>query len=111
MSVFFKTFLRLLKFQSDVDNDLVGDVCDDDSDIDGDGIQNNVDNCPYTINGAQLDTVSKKKTQSCNVSIKLNLLYAVNMVQFVYVDWILKFSIVITCSIAAKPQSVFMRNI
>jgi len=38
---------------------LVGDVCDDDSDIDGDGIQNNVDNCPYVINGAQLDTVRK----------------------------------------------------
>ncbi len=35
--------------QSDLDVDGLGDVCDDD--IDGDGLNNNVDACPYTNPG------------------------------------------------------------
>ena len=31
-----------------------GDLCDDD--IDGDGIDNSDDNCPYVSNGGQVDT-------------------------------------------------------
>ena len=42
-------------FQADIDNDLVGDVCDTDDDRDGDGVQNNVDNCPDIPNADQLD--------------------------------------------------------
>ena len=33
---------------------IVGDLCD--SDIDGDGIDNNIDNCPYVSNPGQEDT-------------------------------------------------------
>ncbi|KZX77265.1 thrombospondin, partial [Alcanivorax sp. HI0013] len=40
--------------QGDVDNDGIGDVCDDDAD--GDGIDNNNDNCVYTPNNDQVDT-------------------------------------------------------
>lgn len=39
--------------QSDIDNDNIGDVCDDD--IDGDGILNVDDNCPMTTNSDQSD--------------------------------------------------------
>ena len=41
--------------QTDIDNDLVGDLCDTDDDRDGDGVQNNVDNCPDIPNADQLD--------------------------------------------------------
>ena len=34
---------------------MVGDVCDTDDDRDGDGVQNNVDNCPDIPNADQLD--------------------------------------------------------
>ena len=37
--------------QEDLDNDGIGDVCDDD--LDGDGIRNAVDNCPYFYNPDQ----------------------------------------------------------
>ena len=33
----------------------MGDVCDTDDDRDGDGVQNNVDNCPDIPNADQLD--------------------------------------------------------
>ncbi|WP_449666789.1 thrombospondin type 3 repeat-containing protein [Winogradskyella alexanderae] len=39
--------------QSDIDNDGIGDVCDDD--IDGDGVLNVDDNCPETPNADQSD--------------------------------------------------------
>ncbi len=39
--------------QSDIDGDLVGDLCD--PDIDGDGIQNALDNCQYDANPDQDD--------------------------------------------------------
>ncbi len=46
---------RLFRAQTDVDNDLVGDICDTDDDRDGDGVQNDVDNCPDIPNADQLD--------------------------------------------------------
>ena len=35
-------------------NVVTGDLCD--SDIDGDGVDNGVDNCPYVSNANQADT-------------------------------------------------------
>ncbi|MBO3115371.1 choice-of-anchor B family protein [Winogradskyella sp. DF17] len=40
--------------QSDIDNDGIGDMCDED--IDGDGVLNEEDNCPNTPNPNQEDT-------------------------------------------------------
>ena len=40
--------------QKDIDNDNVGDICDED--IDGDGVLNDVDQCPGTPSGAKVDT-------------------------------------------------------
>ncbi|MEM6377800.1 MAG: thrombospondin type 3 repeat-containing protein, partial [Bacteroidota bacterium] len=40
--------------QSDLDNDGLGDACDDD--IDGDGIANEQDNCPFFANPSQSDS-------------------------------------------------------
>ena len=37
----------------------VGDACDDD--IDGDGVQNNIDNCPLVYNPEQTKTNSESK--------------------------------------------------
>lgn len=37
----------------------VGDACDDD--IDGDGVQNNIDNCPLVYNPEQTKTHSESK--------------------------------------------------
>ncbi len=34
---------------------MVGDICDTGDDKDGDGVQNDVDNCPDTANADQLD--------------------------------------------------------
>jgi len=41
--------------QEDSDSDGVGDDCDTNLDIDEDGIQNNLDNCPYIANANQAD--------------------------------------------------------
>ncbi|UMB53140.1 gliding motility-associated C-terminal domain-containing protein [Lutibacter sp. A64] len=38
---------------SDIDNDTIADICD--TDIDGDGVDNNIDNCPTTANSDQAD--------------------------------------------------------
>lgn len=42
--------------QQDIDNDLVGDACDNNIDRDHDGIQYGLDNCPLYANANQLDT-------------------------------------------------------
>ena len=39
----------------------MGDVCDDD--IDGDGVQNDIDNCPLVYNPEQTRTHSESKGQ------------------------------------------------
>ena len=37
--------------QQDIDGDSIGDECD--ADIDGDGVENDVDNCPLVYNPSQ----------------------------------------------------------
>lgn len=41
--------------QYDSDADGVGDECDTNRDIDGDGQQDDLDNCPYEPNSSQMD--------------------------------------------------------
>lgn len=52
--------------QTDVDNDLVGDQCDNNQDIDEDGHQNNQDNCPYVANSNQADHDQDGKGDACD---------------------------------------------
>lgn len=52
--------------QTDVDNDLVGDQCDNNQDIDEDGHQNNLDNCPYVANANQADHDQDGKGDACD---------------------------------------------
>ena len=41
--------------QYDEDDDNVGDECDTDRDVDDDGHQDDLDNCPYIPNASQMD--------------------------------------------------------
>lgn len=52
--------------QTDVDNDLVGDQCDNNQDIDEDGHHNNLDNCPYVANANQADHDKDGKGDACD---------------------------------------------
>lgn len=52
--------------QLDSDSDLVGDMCDDNEDIDEDGHQNSLDNCPYIANSNQADHDNDGKGDECD---------------------------------------------
>ena len=51
-------------FQRDIDGDTSGDECD--SDLDGDGRLNNIDNCPYFYNPTQADKDGDKRGDECD---------------------------------------------
>ena len=56
---------------------VVGDVCD--LDIDGDGVNNEVDNCPYVANANQLDTDGRVDSYNillCTIHV-INVLFLV----------------------------------
>ena len=57
--------------QEDLDQDGIGDECDDD--MDGDGINNDVDNCPMLANVDQTDVDEDGIGDDCDDNISFNL--------------------------------------
>lgn len=45
---------------------MIGDQCDNNQDIDEDGHQNNLDNCPYIANANQADHDNDGKGDACD---------------------------------------------
>ncbi|MFD1062820.1 thrombospondin type 3 repeat-containing protein [Winogradskyella litorisediminis] len=57
--------------QADLDNDNIGDVCDDD--VDGDGVLNSVDNCEFTANPDQGDLDNNGVGEACDLICSLGV--------------------------------------
>ncbi len=62
--------------QADLDNDDIGDVCDDD--IDGDGVLNDSDNCPTAFNPDQLDIDQDGEGDVCDEDVLVSQAFTPN---------------------------------